>query len=51
MEGTDQDIQEIGPPVINRIKHKKVSSKDTHRTTRPLFLPSQQKKCSQTADH
>jgi hypothetical protein len=50
MEGSDQEVEEISPPVLNRTTHKKYRQKILLEPLRPYFLPSQQEKNSQTPD-
>jgi hypothetical protein len=50
MEGSDQEVEEISPPVLNRTTHKKYRQKILLGLLDPIFLPSQQEKNSQALD-
>jgi hypothetical protein len=50
MEQSDQEVEEIDPPVIKWNKRKKYQSRILIEPLDPFFLSSQQKKCSQRAD-
>jgi hypothetical protein len=40
MEDSDQDVQEIDPPVLNRTRRKKYCQRRLIEPLEPYFLPS-----------